>query len=84
MSGKVRRTAAVGKPGAIVHVTVRPNPLRQGEVEAGIERVALIVVQIEIPGWWGEIDESAVDLSTALGKLMRKGGVDLRAAPDAR
>src|SRR5882757_4426765 len=79
------RAFAVHKARAIVGVEVGPNAPWQLQIEAGGNRVALIVVEEEVT-FVGrrEVSEAARDAARAFGILVGVGGMNLSTAGDLR
>jgi hypothetical protein len=81
--GQMGRTIAVEKAGAIVDVEVRRRTPGQPQIEAGRERVALVVIEEEVALVRRlEIGEAAADRAGALGVLVRVSKVEAREVGD--
>src|SRR5882724_11882162 len=87
MAGKVGGAVAGEEAGAVKHVTRNPGTPGQVDVEAEVQRVALVVVEEEIGAvlWRNEFGESAAHAAASFCILVRVGKVrfypaDLRRA----
>src|SRR5258708_33179567 len=84
MTRKVGRATAVGEPGSVVDVRPREEAALQCGVEAGAERVALIVVQQEVPAAWRKVRQAAADRPAPFGLLSCIRQVDMSTLPRPR
>ena len=79
------RAFAIEKAGAVIHVDVSPGAPRQREIDAGRERLALVMIEEEDTFFRRfEISQAAGNGARAFGILMGIGGMKLRASSEAR
>src|SRR5580700_4761749 len=78
------RAVAVRKAGAVVHVDRGIGGGRQIRIQSDVRRIALIVIESEIPRRGAEIREPAIDRPVPVGRLVRIGNVSLPHTPESR
>ncbi len=79
-----RRTVLGWKARAVVEVRPAEPSARQQDIEAGAQRVPLIVVERESPFGRREVRQPAAHAANAVGVLVRIGHVHLSSMPRAR